>query len=258
MVLGEDPNPEQYLSNQQLEFVYNQEEVDKAKQEQANQTVHQKFVLVTRSYTTRKPGKRLHGGLFEIQEKRKNLKFKAAVDVKKSTVKLGDDGVEYISNYNLNVGKVRDASNALQDPVKPNQTKSTVKIGDGVTQMWETAARSDYRDFSKNEEARLTAARPRITSCINLGEDKNVLWQTVDRDRIDPRTVPGAYIPTERTGAAVRPKYGEKAPNGVMLPTSDGKDELSACTSRLHKGNEDAVNSKRESSRPKKGGRVVL
>ena len=261
MVLGEDPNPEQYLSNQQLEFVYNQEEVDKVKQEQAKPNRTSKIRLGDKKLHNAKTWETAASAdyLDPTGKTEKFKKFKAAVDVKKSTVKLGDDGVEYISNYNLNVGKVRDASNALQDPVKPNQTKSTVKIGDGVTQMWETAARSDYRDFSKDKDARLTAARPRITSCINLGEDKNVLWQTVDRDRIDPRTVPGAYIPTERTGAAVRPKYGEKAPNRVMLPTSDGKDEfVSLYQSFYTRGNEDAVNSKRESSRPKKGGRVVF
>ena len=261
MVLGEDPNPGQYLSNQQLDYVYNQEDVDKVKQAQAkpnrksairfgDKTVHNAKTWETAASKDY---------LDPTGKSEKFRKFKAAVDVKKSTVKLGDDGIEYISSYNLNVGKARDASNAMQDPVKPNQTKSTVKIGDGVTQMWETAARSDYRDFSQTEDAKLTAARPRITSCINLGEDKDVLWQTVDRDRLDPRTVPGAYIPTERTGAAVRPKYGEKAPNRVMLPTSDGNEDfVSLYQSFYTRGNDDAKNSKRKSSRPKKGGRVVF
>ena len=154
----------------------------------------------------------------------------------------------------------RDPKDALQDPVKPNQTKSTVTIGDGVTTMYETAARSDYRDFSKMKEAQLTAARPRVTSCINLGDDDTVLWQTVDRDRLDPRTVPGAYIPTERTGAAIRPKQGEKVPNRVMNTSGQNDKDTFLSNYEMYytRGNNDAKDSKRKSSRPTKGGRVVF
>ncbi len=261
MVLGDDKNPNQYQSNQQIDFVYNQEEVDKVKQEQAKPN---------RKSAIRFGNKILHNAnhwetaasadyLDPTNRTETFKKYKAAVDVKKSTVKLGDEETHYQSSYNANIGMERDMKGALQDSVKPNQIKSTVKIGDGVTASYETAARSDYRDFSKLKEAQLSAARPRVTSCINLGDDNTVLWQTVDRDRLDPRTVPGAYIPTERTGAAIRPKRGEKVPNRVMNGSADSKGNFQTFYQSYYtRSNDDAKNSKRESSRPKKGGRVVF
>jgi hypothetical protein len=261
MVLGDDKNPNQYQSNQQIDFVYNQEEVDKVKQEQAKPN---------RKSAIRFGNKSLHNAnhwetaasadyLDPTNRTETFKKYKAAVDVKKSTVKLGDEEIHYQSSYNANIGMERDMKGALQDSVKPNQIKSTVKIGDGVTASYETAARSDYRDFSKLKEAQLSAARPRVTSCINLGDDNTVLWQTVDRDRLDPRTVPGAYIPTERTGAAIRPKRGEKVPNRVMNGSADSKGNFQTFYQSYYtRSNDDAKNSKRESSRPKKGERVVF
>ena len=262
MVLGDDKNPDQYKSNQQLDFTYNQDEVDKVKQQQAKPN---------RKSAIRFGNKALHNAktwetaasadyLDPTDKKERFQKYKAAVDVKKSTVKLGDETISYVSSYDANIGLYRDPKDALQDPVKPNQTKSTVTIGDGVTTMYETAARSDYRDFSKMKEAQLTAARPRVTSCINLGDDDTVLWQTVDRDRLDPRTVPGAYIPTERTGAAIRPKQGEKVPNRVMNTSGQNDKDTFLSNYEMYytRGNNDAKDSKRKSSRPTKGGRVVF
>ena len=247
---GDDPNPGQYTNTYGADYVFDPAEVEKNRVEIAkpNRSSKLRFGDVQRTWET---ATRCD---FIERPAEKFTKAAAAVDVKKSTVVIGEGKDEWITSYSVEIGAEQKGELAKKVPLKPLVT--TVQIGDGVTALFQTAAKADYVDFS-SQSSQFSPAKPRTGSCINLGDDDTVVWRTVDRDRLDPRTVPGAYIPTQRTGAAVRRKQGEKVPNRVLNP---GKSDKSAYVTGYNefytRGNKDFVDSKRESSRPKKGGKV--
>ena len=248
---GDDENPNQYRSMHSDDFTFDPSEVE------ANKVT---IVKPPKSRGLKFGEEKVKWETsascdYIVHPKTEFKKYSAAVDVKKSTVCIGEDENDWTSSYSLEVGKAQKGEMAARVGQKPLVT--TVKIGDGVTKIYETSARTDYKDPAASQGGvQPQAVRPRKGSCVTLGEDKDVLWQTVDRDRLDPRTVPGAYIPTERTGAAVQPKHGEKAPNRILNSgfKTSAKDYVSGYAETFARGNDDCKTSKRKSSRPKKSG----
>ena len=139
---GDDPNPGQYTNTYGADYVFDPAEVEKNRVEIAkpNRSSKLRFGDVQRTWET---ATRCD---FIERPAEKFTKAAAAVDVKKSTVVIGEGKDEWITSYSVEIGAEQKGELAKKVPLKPLVT--TVQIGDGVTALFQTAAKADYVDFS--------------------------------------------------------------------------------------------------------------
>ena len=194
-------------------------------------------------------------------------KFKkqgAAVDIKRSAVRFGDEKLTYESTYKSDVSIVRDLSESRGNTYLPQGNRSRIQIGQRDVKVdYRSDAKMCFVDHSKRmAEASSGPVKPKIESKIVLGEQKGIEWISTASDKVNPALVPGAYTNVRDEGgykgvpkASVRRKAAKEgrtlSSSSRGLAQGDAATNLDYSTTYrfgFDRGNEDFHDSKRKSS----------